>query len=352
MALLTSLSRRKIMQGGAATVALASLAPRAHAADDYIVVTDPGGPYTIAYRQAFYDPFQKATGIKVISAAREAQPMAQVAEMVRTKNYLWDVTTLTQAQDVPLLEEHDLLEPLGLKPADFPNILPEAVRPDWLGVDTYATILAYRSDKFQHGPESWADFWNIAKFPGRRSLRRSPIDTLEQALMADGVPPDALYPLDVDRAFRSLDRIRPHIDIWWTSGAQAMQMIQNGDVAMLSTWNGRAQAAIDNKAPVKISWNQGLYSIEGWGVLKGTPRAAAAKKFVLFCANAKRQAAFTDVLAYGPTNRRAFDYISPTIAKTLPTAPENLKLMRNSSVEWWTKNRDAITERFNNWVIG
>ena len=346
------LSRRRILQGAAAGAVAATATTGARAAADHIVVSDPGGPYTAAYRKAFYDPFEKATGIKVINVAREAQPMAQFATMVKTRNYLWDVTTLTQAQDVPLLEAQGLLEPMGLKPADFPGVLPEALRPDWLGIDTYATILAYRTDKLPQAPASWADFWDVAKFPGRRSLRRSPIDTLEQALMADGVPLDALYPLDVDRAFRSLDRIRPHVDIWWTSGAQAMQIIQNGDVALLATWNGRAQSAIDDKAPVRIVWNQGLYSIEGWGILKGTPRAEEAKRFVRFCADAGRQAAFTDQLAYGPTNLHAFADIAPAIAATLPTAPQNIRSMRNSNVEWWTKNRVAVTERFNTWVIG
>lgn len=342
-------SRRRVLQG---TAALMVVAPCARAASSQIVVSDPGGPYTAAYRKAFYDPFEKETGIKVVNVARDAQPMAQVASMVKTRNYLWDVTTLTQAQDVPLLQSQGMLEPMGLKQSDFPGILPEAVQPDWLGIDTYATVLAYRTDKLPTPPTSWADFWNVEKFPGRRSLRRSPIDTLEQALLADGVPLGALYPLDVDRAFRSLDLIKPHIDIWWTSGAQAMQIIQNGDVDMLATWNGRAQSAIDNKASVKIVWNQGLYSIEGWGILKGTPRAEEAKRFVHFCADPQRQAAFTDQLAYGPTNLEAFQHIPAATAETLPTAPANIKVMRNSDVDWWTKNRAAVTARFNNWLIG
>ena len=342
-------SRRRVLQSAAALIAIP---PCARAASNQIVVSDPGGPYTAAYRKAFYDPFEKETGIKVVSVAREAQPMAQVATMVKTKNFLWDVTTLTQAQDVPLLQSQGMLEPMGFQPSTFPDVLPEAVQPDWLGIDTFATILAYRTDKLTTAPASWADFWNVDKFPGRRSLRRSPIDTLEQALMADGVALDALYPLDLDRAFRSLDRIKPHIDIWWTSGAQAMQIIQNGDVALLATWNGRAQSAIDNKAPVSIVWNQGLYSIEGWGILKGTPRAEEAKKFVRFCADPRRQAAFTDQLAYGPTNLASFKYIAAPIAAALPTAPANIKGMRNSNVDWWAKNRGAVTGRFNTWLIG
>ncbi|MFM0719456.1 ABC transporter substrate-binding protein [Paraburkholderia strydomiana] len=345
-------TRRRILQGAGALAVAGSMPLAARAQSSQIVVSDPGGPYTTAYREAFYDPFEKATGIKVVSVARESQPVAQFAAMVQTKNYVWDVTTLTLSADIPYLEAKGLLEPIGLKASDFPDIMPEAVTPNWLGVDVYSTVLAYRADKFKdNGPKSWADFWDVKKFPGRRCLRRSPLDTLEQALLADGVPLDKLYPLDVDRAFRSLDKIKPHINIWWTSGAQAMQAIQSGDVDMISTWNGRAQAAKDSGAPVTIVWKQGLYSIEGWGIPKGTPRADAARQFVRFCADAKRQAALTRTLAYGPTNRKSFETISKDRAALLPTSPENIEDMKLPSPQWWEANRQKVTERFNSWII-
>ncbi|GAB3628777.1 ABC transporter substrate-binding protein [Pandoraea terrae] len=349
-------TRRRLLQAAgafAAAAALPATLPRAaHAQARQLVVSDPGGPYTTAYRAAFYDPFEKATGIKVVNVARDAQPVAQFAAMVQTRNYVWDVTTLTLSADIPFLESKGFLEPIGLKATDFPGVMPQAVTPDWLGVDVYSTVLAYRTDKFaKGGPKSWADFWDVKKYPGRRSLRRSPIDTLEQALLADGVPIDKLYPLDLDRAFKSLDRIKPHVNLWWTSGAQAMQAIQSGDVDMMSTWNGRAQAAIDNGAPVSIVWNEGLYSIEGWGIPKGTPRAEFAKQFVRFCGDAKRQALITTDLAYGPTNLKAFDSIVPKRAPILPTAPDNLKNMRLPSPQWWAEHRAAATERFNAWIL-
>jgi putative spermidine/putrescine transport system substrate-binding protein len=345
-------TRRRILQGAGALAVAGSMPLAVRAQSRQIVVSDPGGPYTTAYREAFYDPFEKATGIKVVSVARESQPVAQFAAMVQTKNYVWDVTTLTLSADIPYLEAKGLLEPIGLKASDFPDIMPEAITPNWLGVDVYSTVLAYRADKFKdNGPKSWADFWDVKKFPGRRCLRRSPLDTLEQALLADGVPLDKLYPLDVDRAFRSLDKIKPYINIWWTSGAQAMQAIQSGDVDMISTWNGRAQAAKDSGAPVTIVWKQGLYSIEGWGIPKGTPRADAARQFVRFCADAKRQAALTRTLAYGPTNRKSFETIGKERAALLPTSPENIGDMRLPSPQWWEANRQKVTERFNSWII-
>ena len=343
--------RRNIlkMAGG---LALAGAVPSVFSQSRQLVVADPGGPYTAAYRKAFYDPFEKATGIRVVNVAREAQPVAQLTAMVKTRNFAWDVTTLTLQQDIPILEEGGLLEPLGLAASDFPNMLQGSITPSFLGVDVYATVLAYRTDKYgKNAPKTWADFWNVEKFPGPRSLRRNAIDTLEQALMADGVPIDKLYPLDMDRAFKSLDKIKKHVAVWWTSGAQAMQLIQSGEVNMISTWNARAQTAIEGGAPVAINWNQGLYSVEGWGVPKGSPRADIAKQFVKFCADAKRQSDFTDTLAYGPTALEAYKNIPAARAAILPTAPANISLMKPPSGQWWHKNRNAASDRFNAWLL-
>ena len=347
-------TRRSLVRGAAGLSATLIAAPaivRPASAATTLTVADPGGPYGPGYRRAFYDPFEKATGIRIANVAREAEPTAQFKAMVETKSYVWDVCTLTlSARDI--LAKQNLLEPIGFSAAEAPGLMQDAITPLWLGIDVYSTIQAYRTDKFKDkGPASWADFWNVKAFPGRRALRKNPIDTLEQALLADGVALDKLYPLDVDRAFKSLDRIKPHVEVWWTSGAQSSQLIQSGDCDMVAMWNARAQAAIDGGAPVKIVWNQGLYSIEGWSIPKGCPKSAEAKRFVRFCADAKQQAVFTEILAYGPTNLDAYKSIPANRAPILPTAPENLKLMTIAKEDWWSANRAAASERFNSWIL-
>jgi len=83
--------------------------------------------------------------------------------------------------------------------------------------------------------------------PGPRSLRNSPVDNLEFALMADGIAPEKLYPLDVDRAFRKLDQIKPHISVWWTTGAQSAQVLIDKEVVLATAWHGRFFAAIKGR---------------------------------------------------------------------------------------------------------
>ena len=348
-----TISRRSIVLGGTAGIAVGAfgLPMRSSQAAVSLTVADPGGPFKDGYGAAFYTPYEKETGAQIVNIAREHQPTSQVQAIVETKSYSWDVVTITQGDQV-LLHDRKLLEPLDWSMGHMNEIMKEARRPDWMGVDVYATVLCFRADHFKDKkPQSWADFWDVKAFPGRRAMRKSPIDTLEIALLADGVDPKDLYPIDFKRAFKKLDEIRPHIDVWWTGGAQTSQMLQSGEVDMLPTWNGRAQTVIDASGPVEIVWNQGLYSIEGWAIPKGDPKVEDGKKFIAFCADPKRQAEFTKTLAYGPTNPKAYDHIPAERAKFLPTAPQHFDKLVLADQSWWGEHKEEAEQRFNEWLL-
>jgi putative spermidine/putrescine transport system substrate-binding protein len=348
------LSRRHILRSTGAGLATWALSPTpGHAVDaTRLVVADPGGPYGPAFRKAFYDPFQQATGVTVTNVAHDSTPVAQVKAMVEAKSYLWDVVDLSPFQTALLAQLGDYLEPVALTKADAPGMLPAGMTPVSAGVDVFATVIAYRTDTMpDSGPQSWADFWDVKKFPGRRSLRRNP-QVLEAALMADGVPIDQLYPLDIERGFRSLDRIRPNIAVWWSNGAQSTQLLESGEVDMIWIWNGRAQAAIDGGAPAKIVWNQGLYELDVWAIPKGCQRLALAQRFIRFASDPVRQAAVSENLAYGPANLDAFNSIPQQRATRLPTYKPNLAQMQPMNDQWWADNYAKLTDRFNSWVIG
>lgn len=349
----SKISRRNILLGSAAGAAVGALGlpVRPSFAAERLTVADPGGPFEQAYGAAFYRPYEREASIEIVNIAREHQPTSQVQAIVETGSYSWDVVTITQGDQV-LLSQRELLEPLDWSMGQMSDIMEEARRDDWMGVDVYATILAIRSESFpDKKPSSWADFWDVETFPGRRSLRKSPIDTLEIALLADGVSPDELYPLDLDRAFKKLEEIREHVAVWWTGGAQTSQLLQSGEVDMLPTWNGRAQTVIDAGGPVEIVWNQGLYSIEGWAIPKGAPTTEEGKKFIAFCADPERQAEYTKTLAYGPTNPKAYDFIPAERAKILPTAPEHFDRLILANQDWWGTHKEEAEERFNEWLL-
>jgi putative spermidine/putrescine transport system substrate-binding protein len=319
---------------------------------EQITIADVGGAPGVAIRKAFYDPFEKATGINVVGVVHESDPTTQFKLLVDTKSYIWDLCMVTLGHVGYLSTPKDYLEPLNITLPAGTDLVPGTMTPVWLGFSVFATILAYRTDKFgENGPNNWADFWNVEKFPGRRGLYKGVAGTLEQALMADGVPAHELFPLDVDRAYKSLDKIKSHVSVWWTSGAQNTQILQSGEVDMSDTWSARAFAAIDAGAPVKMAWGQGLYSTDGWSIPKGTPRADLARKFVLFCLNPEQQAAYSSIVANGPTNEKAYDFLSPQRAKLLPTAPANIKNLQLTDEAWWAKHRAKQYERFQEWLL-
>lgn len=347
--------RRFIKTTGAAGLASIAapalwLPATARAAAKQITVADYGGAVTPALRKAFYDPFEKATGIQVINVAHESDPVTAFKLSVDSGSNVWDACMMTPDHVARLTEPKNYLAPLKIDQADAKGILPGMLTDYWFGCSVYAVLMAYRTDKYPEGPTGWKDFWDTQKFPGRRGMYRSPIGLMENALLADGVALKDLYPVDVDRALKSLDKIRKSVAVWWTNGAQNTQILQNGEVDMSDTWNARALAAIEAGAPVKIVW-EGTYNVDGWSIPVSTPRMEEARQFVRFFLDPERQAVYSSMISNGPSNNDAYKFIDPKRAEILPTYPRNFERLARRDAAWWGKNFDAVNEKFQEWLL-
>ena len=342
-------SRRAVLAGSLVSLAMPSVI---RAQTRRIVVRDLG--IGTAFMDAYGTAFTKETGIQVQAVTGANDPIAPIKQMVDARTYTWDMSVMAlQVANQLAGDGAGYLEPLKIDNAPGWKALPEIFRtPYYAGNDVVATVLAYRTDSVKTPPQSWADFFDTAKLPGRRAMRRAPVDSVEQALLADGVPGDKLFPLDFDRAFARLDRMKKDVAVWWTSGAQSTQLLQSGEVDFCPTWNGRAQAAINSGAPVAIMWEQALWQSEGWGILKGTPNADLCREFIKFALAPERQAIWAKETGYGPTLPDAIGKMDPALAKTLPTFPANRASAILVDVDFWTAHRDAASERFNKWVVG
>lgn len=353
----TSFSRRGFLKTTAGlSIALAApavLRGNKAFAGETLMVRDMGGTFYEGFKAAFYDSFADEFGVTIQTSTNEPDPIPQYKMAVDTDTKLFDVALMTPEHVLRLRKFGDqYMLPTEISVSNPDDFTPNTFQNDFTGVAIYALAMAYRTDTFgDNGPKSWADFWNVEAFKGRRGLWRSPVTTLEMALLADGVPLDELYPLDVDRAFASLDKIKDHIDLWWTSGAQNTQVMQNGEVDLTSAWSTRAQTAIASGAPVALMWNGGLYNIDGWTIAGNTTKADLSRKFIEWCLDAKRQAAYTDVLACGPTNMKAYDYISAEQAAVLPTTPQHISGLALLGADYWADHQDQLTERFEQWIL-
>lgn len=367
----TTMKRREFLATLAASSALtaAGLFPRPALAKDLkgsgeVVVYDGGGAWGEAKRIAYFEPFEAETGIKVIAEPRTEDGAVRASIVAGAPRY--DVCILSGGSS-PSFARDDLLSPIDygfFEQADIDGFT--TVKPAKFSVPhiIYSLLIAYDPESFPNGaPDSWADVWNIEKFPGGRALGPgtwgADAAIFEAALMADEVAPADLYPLDWERAFKSLSKIKPNVVKFWNSGAEGPQLIVDKQVTAASAWNGRVSAANEQGAKIGFTWNQGVLQYDNWVVPKGAVNAENAWKFLAFAARPENQAKFVEHILYAPPNSKAFDFIPAERAKLLPTSPEAVGKQFVQDYEFWNalredgkpNNQFAVAE-WEKWLAG
>src|SRR6516164_1848308 len=340
-------TRRKLLVAGAAGLAMPYVWSRPTHAAGQVVVRNPGGAYSDTQKQYIYDPFTKETGIEVVIVA---STLTKMLAMVKSGNAELDVAD-AGFDGLVTLDHTGALAPIDYaswKYTDAKDVPEEYVTPRTAGLCLYATVLGYNKETFPDGkqPKNWAEFWDVAKFPGARMLAdmASGSPNLEFALIADGVPMDKVFPIDIDRAFKSLSRIKPHIKKFWDTGALSAQMLADRDVVLGSIWNGRLQAVADKGAPLAIEWNEGMLQTQFWAVMKGAKNADNAQRLVDFACQPQMQADVAKYIPYGASNRQAYKLIPPDIAARLPSSPEHRAQGFLMNGKWWADNRAKVSE--------
>ena len=343
----------KLTTGIAVTfVAGLTLTAAAQARD--LTVVSWGGAIQDAQKKAYFDPFKKATGIPMNDESWDGG-IGVLRAKVEGGASTWDVIQV-ESDELAVGCEEGLFEKIDFsKIGGKDQYLPQTVNPCGIGAALYDFVLSYDRDKLKDPPKSWADFFDLKKYPGKRGLRQGPKSTLEIALLGDGVAPKDLYkvlatPAGVDRAFKKLDTIKNDI-VWWKAGAQPPQLLASGEVAMTSVYNGRIDTANKNeKKNFGMVWDGALFTLDSWVILKGSPNKDAAYKFLDFAGKAENQSKLSENIAYGTSNKDAAALIQPAVLKNLPTAPDNIKNAVEINVGFWLENIDRLTERFNKWA--
>ena len=320
-----------------------------------LAVVSWGGAYQDGQKIIYFEP-AKAAGIDMVDESWDGG-VGVLRAKVQGGNAGWDVVQV-ESDELEIGCEEGLYEKL-----DFSKIggadayMPEAVHKCGVGAIVYDFVLGYDKDKIpaDKAPKSWSDFFDTKTWPGKRALRMGAKTTLEIALMADGVPADKVYEVlrteaGVDRAFKKLDTIKKDL-VFWKSGAQPPQFLAAGEVVMTSVYNGRIDAANKkDKRNFGIVWNQALYTIDSWVILKGSPNMKAAYDFLAVAGKPENQAKLPNYIAYGVTTKASTALIDKARLPDLPTAPDNLAKAKMIDTEFWLEANDKLTERFNKWA--
>jgi len=346
--------RRLLATGAVATLLSAQAQAQAPKLEDTLVVRTTGGVFEAALKRNFFEPFTKATGVRVIPvAASDADMQAKATAMAAVGRVEWDVIS-------PQFSELANLAPLLTDLGDCAAIpatkdaLPGTCGRYGVLYLVGAQVLAYDVRAYKdRPPRSWADFWNVKDFPGRRSLSNSggPFATIVSALIADGVPRDELFPLDLDRAFHKLDQIRPHIQVWWRTGSQSSSMWESDDIAMALMWSGQAYATRKTGFPLAWSYEDNLANFGAWAILKNCPHPNAAMAFLNFyLGSAEGGAGFSRDVGYASPNMAAAALLTPAERDTLITTPEIKAKLIDMDPAWVQQNRALTLERWKAWI--
>lgn len=319
-----------------------------------VVFVSWGGSWQEMIDDLVLKPFSEEYGVEFLSVS--PTDYSKLKAMVESNQVEWDVVDVGGGAPVRL---KDLLEPLDFDLIDTTGIPDQFIVGGNLGIgwNTFSDVLAWNTDTFgDDGPKTWADFWDVEKFPGPRSLRNTPYANIERALLADGMSKEQIYPLTdekIDRAFAKLDEIKPHITVWWDSAAQPAQLLADGEVVMAAAWNGRLNTVIGEGAPVKYHYNEGLLHFGSAIVAKDSPNRNLAMLLINYLCKPEIQAEIGKRFGYGGTNEKSFDFIDPDVAKTLNTYPEYVKTQLIYDEGYWgdPAKRDPIDERWKSWML-
>ncbi|WP_436644406.1 extracellular solute-binding protein [Microbaculum sp. FT89] len=342
------MTRRSLLKATGGLTAALAMPGIVRAQSNRIVFATWGGSWEEAMRKAWFDPFTEETGIEVIT--QPGNTYGRVQAMVEAGNTEWDIVEVLP--DFQWLgADRGLLEPIDDAVVDRTGIMdaPDLVTEHSVPQVLFARVVTYNS-QLGEGPRTFADVFDLEKFPGKRAFyAKAHGGYLEAALLADGVAPEDLYPLDVERALAKLDTIRDSI-LWYETNAQGEQYMSDGQAAIGIIPDGRALNAKDNGAPIEIAYGLSLITWSAMVVPKGAPNKDAAMRFLAYALTPQAQAAIAEAYTYGPVVPAAFDLIAPERAAILSGGPQ----MKDPIVlgeKWWGENLDAVTERVTEWKL-
>jgi putative spermidine/putrescine transport system substrate-binding protein len=317
-----------------------------------LVIVSWGGSFQEAQSKAFFQPFAEEFGIKVVEDSPSSPD--KIMAMVKAKNVTWDVVDLGSSNSEDLGRK-GFLEPIDYSIVDKTDLVGKFAGEYGVGTITFSTVLAYRTDVAEwkgSEPTSVADFWNVEKFPGRRAIRDRPLDNLVFALVALGYPYDKIYPLTdekLEKAYKKLDELKPHITTWWTAGAQPAQLLADKEVVMASAWNGRVEVVKREGIPIKLVWNGAQLQGDSFHIPKGSPNKELAMLFIAWQALPENNWKTSQYISYGPVNRKAFPKVADLYKGSLPSdfVDEQVPM----DFEWVSYNFLRMLEMWREWKL-
>lgn len=316
------------------------------AQDRPVIIVNWGGDAIDAYRQAWTDSFTRETGIPVRidgSGPTEGAIRAQLA----SGRPSWDVVDAEPFTSLTLGRE-GLMRPLDFNTIERSKVNEEFATEFGVAGYLYSYVIAWDKERFDSAPQTWADFWNVERFPGKRTMYKWMNGVLEAALLADGIAVEDLYPLDVARALDKLDELRPHILAYWGSGAESQQLFLDREVSIGQIWNTRA-IVLDRDTEGRVGWHydNACVTPSSWAVLGDNPAGAEpAMRFINHALEPEGQVELLKLLGNGPSNPAAEALIPEELIELNCGSVDNLARQFKLDIEWYADHYGSVLDQF------
>ncbi|WP_200330183.1 ABC transporter substrate-binding protein [Leucobacter sp. L43] len=341
-------STRRLLPLAVAAAAALSLAACSSGASSEgesgsLVFASYGSAYQDAQNEAFLTPWAEEAGVSVQNDGPTSYPKVQ--QMVESGNAIWDV--IDSEPYFPVANCGTLVEEIDFADIDTSNF-PEGTWSDCsIPIAQYSTMMIVNTDTFSGAaaPSTPADFFDLERFPGTRMVPGwAGAGALEFALLADGVAPEDLYPLDTERAYAKLDTIRDSLTFWNTS-SESQQSMEDGSADLWLAWSGRGYEAENNDAKIAPVWEDNLLAWASLSIVKGSENRENAQSFIEYAAQAEPQARFAELQPYAPADLQAEPELSELQQKWNVAAAEVQEQSVITDVQWWAENSaDAEAE--------
>jgi putative spermidine/putrescine transport system substrate-binding protein len=364
-------STKTILTGAALSLMAGSAFADGHMASEMTIVSW-GGAYSKSQLNAYHNPYSEMTGVTILNDDSSSTAVAKLRAMNEAGNITWDVVDVEAAPAMQLCDEGlaMVIDPDTMLAAapdgtpaseDFGDMLvSECFIPQIL----YSTTFGYRTDLVgDTAPTSVCDVFDTAAYPGKRSLFSVPINTMEWALLCDGVAKSDIYDMleteeGQNQALAKLDTIKDDV-IWVSSGSDTPQLLADGEVIMGATYNGRLFSLIEEqKQPVAMIWDGQVMDLDGWIIPAGLSpeRQARALDYIMFATDTQRLADQAKWISYGPARASSAPLVGKhadlgiDMGPHMPTAPENLSRAFLMNYDFWADYRDDLDAKFQAWL--
>lgn len=332
--------------GASLALPLAMRANLTYAQARQLVLVNWGGDAIDAYTEAYGNAFEEETGIAV-QMDGSGPTEGAISAQAQSGNITWDIVDVDPFSAMTLGEQ-GYMEEIDYDVVD-PSKIREGFQWDYaMSSYFFSYVIAYDSDLYPEPPTGMADFFDIERFPGNRTMYRWGVSSWEAALLANGADPASLYPLDVAAAHDRIREFLPNVISFWGGGAESQTAMLTGEASMGIVWSTRAQLIEqESGGRIKYIWDNGLISPGSLGVLKGNPGGReAAMQFLASVQIPERQLVMFEKLGQGPANPETDALIPADQQRHNCMAAENYAKQIPLDMGWYAENYSAALDEY------